>query len=238
MTDLKSFEMDDVTLVQDTRAGAKRGRSQDGAFILVKTDELIAFYKGLVRFAPKNIMEIGMFEGGSLVFFDKLYRPERLVGLDARRTPIEALERYRADKPHIKTYYGRFQEGPGTLMAARESFPDGIDLVVDDASHLYERTKATFLALFPLVRPGGHYVIEDWAWAHRPNSQRPGATWSGEPALTNIVFELIVLASQTKAVESVTVQEEAACICKGIGNLPRDPFKFDACLRGRELVRI
>ena len=64
------------------------------------------------------------------------------------------------------TYYGRYQNKEGTLMAARANFPKGIDLVVDDASHLYEQTKATFAMLFPLVRPGGNYVIEDWSWAH------------------------------------------------------------------------
>jgi len=42
---------------------------------------------------------------------------------------------------------------------------DEVDLVVDDACHAYEETKASFEFLFPLLQPGGIYLIEDWSWA-------------------------------------------------------------------------
>ncbi len=41
-----------------------------------------------------------------------------------------------------------------------------MDLVFDDASHLYEETRSSFESLFPHVRPGGVFVIEDWRWEH------------------------------------------------------------------------
>lgn len=40
--------------------------------------------------------------------------------------------------------------------------PDGFDLIVDDASHDGVLTRRTWELLWPLVRPGGFYVIEDW----------------------------------------------------------------------------
>ena len=49
---------------------------------------------------------------------------------------------------------------------------DELDLVVDDASHTYEETRASFEFLFPLLSPGGVYVIEDWSWAHPPTTKR------------------------------------------------------------------
>jgi len=52
---------------------------------------------------------------------------------------------------------------------------DELDLVVDDASHTYEETRASFEFLFPLLSPGGIYVIEDWSWAHHPDYQSPDA---------------------------------------------------------------
>ena len=103
-----------------------------------------------------------MHEGGSLVYFDKLFKPTKLVGVDRRVKPIPALEAYRKTRPHIETYYARFQDKAGVLQAARQSFAKGIDLVIDDASHLYAESKATFEMLFPLVREGGLYVIERW----------------------------------------------------------------------------
>jgi cephalosporin hydroxylase len=44
----------------------------------------------------------------------------------------------------------------------REEFPDGLDLVLDDASHIGACSAATFLALWPHLRSGGVYIVEDW----------------------------------------------------------------------------
>ena len=42
-----------------------------------------------------------------------------------------------------------------------------VDLVIDDASHRYPETVASFEVLFPRLRTGGLYVIEDWTAEHR-----------------------------------------------------------------------
>ena len=47
---------------------------------------------------------------------------------------------------------------PGRLAAVAP----GWDLIVDDARHDGPKTAATFALLWPLVSPGGYYVIEDW----------------------------------------------------------------------------
>ena len=39
-----------------------------------------------------------------------------------------------------------------------------LDLVMDDASHLGPQTRASFETLFPRLRAGGLYIIEDWSW--------------------------------------------------------------------------
>jgi hypothetical protein len=41
-----------------------------------------------------------------------------------------------------------------------------LDLVVDDASHLLAPSTATFEMLFPRLRPGGLFLLEDWSEAH------------------------------------------------------------------------
>lgn len=235
---MDSFEMDGVTFTQDIRRGSDRGKSEGNQFTLVKTDKLLDFYRSLQPHEPKNIMEVGMFEGGSLVFYDKLFDPDRLVGVDARPTPIPALETYIATRPYIYTYYGRFQEKPGTLQAARQNFPDGIDLIVDDASHRYAQTKATFEMLFPLLRTGGHYVIEDWGWSHRPAQQNPGHGDADLPALTNLIFELVIIASQSGVIDSLHIDQGLISVRKGPGMLGDNAFDFRRCLRGRDLPKI
>ena len=37
----------------------------------------------------------------------------------------------------------------------------GIDVVIDDGSHVMEHIDTTFQTLFPLLREGGTYIVED-----------------------------------------------------------------------------
>lgn len=227
-----------VEFVLDTRPGPQRAKSSGNRFVLVKSRQTLSFYDRLRERQPKEILEIGIFQGGSLVYFDKLFAPTCLVGIDLKREPIAALERYREGKPYIKTFYGRSQDKVGTRAAAQSSFPRGIDLVVDDASHNYAKTKATFESIFPLVRPGGHYVIEDWAWSHRPNAQQRDAPWSSEPALTNLVFNLVVLTAVSRVITSIYLSESVVCVEKGRGMLPKAKLEVDGYLRGKALAMI
>ena len=232
---MKKFKTGGITFLQEIGKPQDRSVSDGNTFVLVKTDAMLDFYRQLADHAPKTVMEVGMFEGGSLVWYDKIYQPSKLVGLDLRREPIEALEKYREDKPHIATYYGRHQDKEGTRMAARQNFPSGIDLVVDDASHLYEQTKETFKMLFPMVRAGGHYVIEDWTWSHRPAYQGDKGVWADKPALTNLILELVVMASQTSVIESIHVDRGLVCVRKGAGVFKEEMFDFSGCLRGKDM---
>jgi cephalosporin hydroxylase len=199
---------------------------------------LLEFYESLRALRPKNILELGMFEGGSMVYYDKLYAPERLVGIDIRATPIAALERYREGRDHIKTFYKLSQDSPRARDIAQANFPSGIDLVVDDASHLYAQTQASFEMLFPLIKPGGLYVVEDWAWSHRPQYQAPDATWNAQPALTNLIFNLVILTAVSRVISSLTIFENLVCITKGRGTLPETKLDLSHCLRGREMPQI
>lgn len=242
---MEILKIDNVEFILDTSPGAKRAKSEESKFVLVKSPSVLAFYEGLCSkqldgrtTGPKTILEIGMFEGGSLVYFDKLYAPTTLVGIDMRREPIEPLEKYRESRSYIKTYYGRSQDKPGTRTAAQSNFPNGIDLVVDDASHLYEETKTTFENIFPLVKAGGMYVIEDWAWSHDKQQQGEDAVWHSRLALTNLILNLVMMTAVSRVVESVMVTEHLACITKGRGTLPANKLDLSQNLRGKNMPLI
>ena len=55
---------------------------------------------------------------------------------------------------------------------ARELGP--FDIIIDDGSHMSHHVLASFNALFPHVRPGGIYVIEDLGTSYWPS-------WGGNP---------------------------------------------------------
>jgi hypothetical protein len=60
---------------------------------------------------------------------------------------------------------------------ASQASPSGLDIIIDDASHIGSLTAATFQILFyKHLKPGGLYSIEDWGtgyWESWPDGSRP-----------------------------------------------------------------
>jgi hypothetical protein len=77
-------------------------------------------------------------------------------------------------------------------------------LIVDDASHDGNLTVRSFGLLWPLVQPGGYYVIEDWTVALRDDPHwGPQANW-GDSMLRAAESFLPLLAFRDGEVESIT----------------------------------
>ena len=167
-------------------------------FRFFKTKELIdAYAKFFQRASPPsaNVLELGLWDGGSLAFWFEMLRPQKMVGLDIEdRTDSDYFRRYVATRDfgkRISTYWRTNQADVRRLREICDSEFDGpLDLVFDDASHLYAPTKVSFETLFPRLRAGGFYIIEDWAWAHWRDFARPGE-WSTSFPPTKLVMELI-----------------------------------------------
>src|SRR4051812_20409829 len=87
-----------------------------------------------------------------------------------------------------------------------------LDLIVDDASHDLELTRASFNALFPRSRPGGVFVIEDWAWAHVGY----GVARPDDTPLSVLVFEVLLgLAARPLVIEDTRVTRDWAVVRRG-----------------------
>ena len=91
-----------------------------------------------------NILEIGIFRGGSAPFFHRFFDAQRVVCIDLVTNPATQLENYwrRWAPGVIRTYYGVDQADRAKVTTiVEEEFSSPIDLVIDDASHRYEETK-------------------------------------------------------------------------------------------------
>jgi SAM-dependent methyltransferase len=187
-----------------------------------------AYGQVLGEFAPANVMELGIRTGGSTVFFTALLQPEKMVSIDICKTAA-ALERFRAEHPdgrRVSTHYRTSQDDERKLadILAREM--DGpLDLVIDDASHDYDLSRSSFEILFPRLRPGGCYVIEDWQWAHQPGVN----IWKDKPALSNLVFQLMmVCAGRPDLVAKIQVFPGIAFVMKGPSAASEDRLDVDS----------
>jgi len=123
------------------------------------------------RLTGGNIVELGVYQGGSTAFLALLLTPRKLVAVEKRANPADALTRFVADhglKRSVRPYYGvdQSEESRLTEILDEEFGREPIDAVFDDASHQLSETTASFNALFHRVRPGGVFVIEDWSGSH------------------------------------------------------------------------
>jgi hypothetical protein len=137
-------------------------------FVISKPKSLVEEYVALAeRFQPSAIVELGIRAGGGTALLALLFRPRKLVAFELDDSPVPALTEFvdtRRLGAVVRPYFGIDQgDKPQVDAIVSEEFLGApIDLVIDDASHLLAATRASFEVLFPRVRPGGLYVIEDW----------------------------------------------------------------------------
>lgn len=195
--------------------------SRADRFVVCKSRTSIDRYVELVRqLSAKNIVELGIMKGGSTAFFAEIAQPKMMVAVDITRDRVEALEEFLEQQDlakRVKAYYGVDQADQVALRAIldKEFANAPLDLVVDDASHRLDATRAAFNALFPRLRPGGVYVIEDWSWAHAFHGADLGNIG---PPLTNLVFEIIVACATLRdLIDSIQVDWGSAFVTRGAG---------------------
>lgn len=138
-------------------------------FLVAKPPDLTRKYLELVRAeAPQRIVEIGVKAGGSTAMIALLADPRLLLAIDLAQEVPPLLTRFLHDRDlehRVVTAFGTDQGDQAALTRivddARSSEP--LDLIIDDGSHILGPTRASFEVLFPRLRPGGLFVIEDWS---------------------------------------------------------------------------
>jgi hypothetical protein len=109
-------------------------------------------------FSPSGILEIGVHQGESTKVFATVYPDTKIVALDLKR--YDDLDF--SDFSNI-TYLAADQTDRQRMEGViKDEFPDGFDLVIEDASHIGAYSHITFHTVFPHLKPGGIYIVEDW----------------------------------------------------------------------------
>lgn len=120
-----------------------------------------------------HMLEIGVSGGGSLELWRKYFGPDATIfGVDVN--PDCAA---RADAP-TQVRIGS-QDDPEFLRRVAAEMGE-IDIVLDDGSHIGRHQEASFRTLFPLLKNGGIYAIEDlhtayWAGEYEGGYGRAGS---------------------------------------------------------------
>ncbi len=162
------WEHDERLVIDGTAYVLMHGVRDDDELRIFKPRMMLEAYDDLIdELQGATIVELGILEGGSAAYLVQRCEPRRFVGIDRREQRCNRLDRFVAAGnrfDQVRLHHGVDQADQDRLRAivAEDLAGEPIDLVIDDASHVYGPTVASFEVLFPMVRPGGLYIIEDW----------------------------------------------------------------------------
>jgi hypothetical protein len=131
------------------------------------TEVYARYFEGM-REAPIDLMEIGVACGSSLKTWAKYFPQSHVVGVDIR----DACKTLCRSYPQIEILIA-----DATALETDRMF----DVIIDDGSHVSLDIVQTFVHLWPRVKPGGYFVIEDLRCTHDPH-YRQIFTFPKDPA--------------------------------------------------------
>jgi len=130
-------------------------------------DDIFCHMKDL----PISLLEIGVAKGASLLMWNEYFKnSKRIVGLDNDLGQVNKLSPPGVEggdwQKNIEDYgeielYGGDQGNINDLLCLVEEDEFCYDIIIDDGSHKNYHQQFTFGCLFPFVKPGGWYIIED-----------------------------------------------------------------------------
>jgi SAM-dependent methyltransferase len=229
------LEQDEILRVRDIelrfRGGYHRPPPSGYESIYVHKDAafVAAMNTTLERVRPRFMIEIGIHDGGSTAYWHHKYDPERLVAFDiSTEAPFFAryLERNSLTNA-VRLHLGISQTDRDRMRSVIENEFGGVpvDAVIDDASHEYAATKAAFETIFPFLRSGGAYIIEDWAWGH--GHDWPADAWADVPLMSPLLCELMLVCGHASGViDKVEIDRRFAVVWRGPADLPKDRFRL------------
>ena len=154
-----------------------------------------AFYEELLadrRSLATKVLEIGVATGASLRMWREYFQAATIHGVDL--APALALS---ADRIEI---HEADQASRTALNRVLARIGSDIDVIIDDGGHTMEQQQVSLASLFPHVRQGGWYIVEDLhtSFAERIAVSRGGRVSSyptgihdGGPTTYGIVQALI-----------------------------------------------
>jgi len=105
-----------------------------------------------MRYKPVSLLEIGIWEGGSLKMWEEYFPDGKIFGIDID-------EKIQYDSTRIKTLVA--DQGDSNQLRAILGDDTDLDIVIDDGSHEGLHQLISFNTIFPILKPGALYCIED-----------------------------------------------------------------------------
>ncbi len=105
------------------------------------------------RDAPLDILEVGLADGQSVRAWREYFPNARILGFD-----VEPCARINSDRIEVHQVEQTDVVGLWQHIGTRK-----FDWVIEDAAHLWQKQIITLVLLWPALKPGGWYCLEDVA---------------------------------------------------------------------------
>lgn len=112
-------------------------------------------YLNFNRLDSIKILEIGVFDGKSLNMWKRFYPNSTVVGVDI----MERCKEYEKTEQNLFIEIGS-QDNINFLNSIIKKYGE-FDLIIDDGSHQQNHMIFSFSILFPFLKKGGTYIVED-----------------------------------------------------------------------------
>lgn len=125
-----------------------------------------------------KLFEIGIDRGSSIKMWKEYFTKAKICAID-----IKDMRQLSDDR--VTALVGSQNDIGFLQMVSKKEGP--FDVIIDDGSHLSTDMEISFVTLFPLLKPGGLYIVEDlhacyWPWLQRTST---------EDNFTNVIKQLL-----------------------------------------------
>lgn len=104
------------------------------------------------RNSVELMMEVGVADGSCLLAWRDIFPNALIVGMDV----------HHSDKAHGERIEFRIGDQRDRVDCEHVAAGRQFDFILEDATHKLPNTLLTLFYLWPFVRPGGIYVVEEW----------------------------------------------------------------------------
>ena len=118
-------------------------------------EQMLALYEGR---KPKRVLEIGVWQGGTLREWLTRGVPEQVVAVDLHHPNAQAYGEWKHLDTKLKSVYGKSQD-TDVIEAVRRAGP--FDWAFIDGDHGREGVHADIVNYMPMIEPGGVLLLHD-----------------------------------------------------------------------------
>lgn len=145
-----------------TKIGMKHGTDKAGP---QHNYTEVAYWQILSPMKNENIklLELGVGDTGASIKMWREFMPNAKIGLFDPFFivhPSVTVSKVELEELGVSVIVGN-QLDRNDLSKVSSEFGDDIDVIIDDASHVSDGMQKSLAMLFPLVKSGGYYIVED-----------------------------------------------------------------------------